>query len=299
MNFKPAILISMILMGAVPTFAQDASEELAKETKNAFKKRLKEDNNANKLQYSFFAHKPFYILPYSYSFNPTRRSDTSLSEVDRTEVKFQFSFKLNILDSFYNDYLRLSFAYTNLSFWQLYNIDNSKPFRETNHEPDFFLEFKPDGISSLKNSTIYRLGVVHQSNGQNVELSRGWNRVYAQILTELKYTNLSLMVWDRIPEKAKESPTDPEGDDNPDITDFMGHFELRASSKFKENTLSVILRNNLQKNNRGAVEMSFSFPIGTKFKGYLQYFNGFGESLIDYDSSIQRFGVGIVMADWL
>lgn len=279
--------------------AQETKVEIPSETENAYKNRLREDNNANKLQYSFFAHKPFYFLPYTYSFNPARNSTSSLNKVQRAEAKFQFSFKINILRSFYNDHLRLSFAYTNLSFWQLYNENESRPFRETNHEPDLFLEFKPDGISSLEKSTYYRLGIVHQSNGQDVELSRSWDRVYAQVNTELKYTTFSLTLWERIHEKQKESPSDPEGDDNPDITKFMGNFELRASTKFKDNTLSVRFRNNLRQDNKGAVEVTYSFPIGTKFRGYLQFFNGYGESLIDYDSSIQRVGIGIAMADWL
>ena len=295
------LLISLLLFSALPltSHAQNTEEQIAKETTGAYKERLKEDNNANKLQYSFFAHKPFYFLPYTYSFNPNTKSSSAMQDTDRTEAKFQFSFKINILSSFYKDYFRLSFAYTNLSFWQLYNVEESKPFRETNHEPELFLEFKPDGVSSLKRSTYYRLGIALQSNGQDVELSRSWNRVYAQINTELKYTTLSLTIWDRIHEEAKESPDDPDGDDNPDITKFMGNFELRASTKFKDNTLSVILRNNLRQDNKGAVEVTYSFPIGTKFKGYFQFFNGYGESLIDYDSSIQRVGIGIAMADWL
>ena len=295
------LIISLLFVLATPlsALAQNTEEQIAKETEEAYKKRLKEDNNANSLQYTFFAHKPFYFLPYTYSFNPNTKSSTTMQEVDRTEAKFQFSFKINILKSFYKDYLRLSFAYTNLSFWQLYNAEESKPFRETNHEPDLFLEFKPDGVTSIKKSTFYRLGIVHQSNGQDVDRSRSWNRVYAQINTELKYTSLSLTVWERLHEKAKDSPNDPDGDDNPNILKYMGHFELRASTKFRDSTLSLLFRNNLREDNKGAVEVTYSFPIGTKFRGYFQFFNGYGESLIDYNGSIQRVGLGIAMADWL
>jgi phospholipase A1/A2 len=291
-----AIQIFLILFSQLGDAQAEAVDAY---TNKYFKKRLQEEYKASQMHYLFSAHKPFYILPFSYNSSPSKGSLSKLSKVDYMEVKFQFSFKVHAIDSFYHDLLQLSFGYTNISFWQLYNKENSSPFRETNHEPEGFLTFYPQGVSSANSNHYYRIGFNHQSNGQDVPASRSWNRAYVQGIFNLGYTMLSLKVWHRFKESPKSSPLETQGDDNPDIVDYMGNFELQFVSKFYKNTLSTIIRNNLRKENRGALEVSWSFPVNGPYKGYLQYFNGYGENLADYNHSTQRIGIGILMGDWL
>ena len=51
----------------------------------------------------------------------------------------------------------------------------------------------------------------------------------------------------------------------------------------------------------GALELSWSFPVFDYpyLKGYLQYFYGYGESLIDYNARTNRFGIGVALNDYL
>jgi phospholipase A1 len=102
---------------------------------------------------------------------------------------------------------------------------------------------------------------------------------------------MDLKVWYRLPE-------DNEDDDNPDINSYMGYFEHRAAYKMEHLTFSGMFRGNPAAGH-GAVELGMSFPIWGRLNGYVQYFNGYGESLIDYDNNIERFGVGILLTDLL
>ena len=46
-------------------------------------------------------------------------------------------------------------------------------------------------------------------------------------------------------------------------------------------------------------ELTWSYPISKVFRVYAQYFNGTGESLIDYDYDMERISIGIALNDYL
>ena len=64
----------------------------------------------------------------------------------------------------------------------------------------------------------------------------------------------------------------------------------------EDRTFSLRLMNNLRSTNRTSVEFGYSFPMGDTIKGFFQYYNGYGESLIDYDRSTTRIGLGFMLA---
>ncbi len=267
----------------------------------SLEKRLAQERQALDNPFVILPHKPNYLLPYSYNSTPNAEPfSISRKDIDQSEVKFQFSFKLPLVRDIFHNNGELFFAYTNLSFWQAYNQDVSSPFRETNHEPELFLAVDNDWRLFGLTNTHNALGIVHQSNGQSGSLSRSWNRVYALLTLSRGDFTLALKPWWRIPESDKETPDDPKGDDNPDIHRYLGYGELYLFYKAGRQTFGVMVRNNLRDDeNRGAVQLDWSFPISDKFKGYVQYFNGYGESLIDYNASSNRIGVGVVLTDWL
>ena len=139
------------------------------------------------------------------------------------------------------------------------------------------------------------LGIVHQSNGRGGVLSRSWNRVFANFIIERGNFALAIKPWWRIPESTSE-------DDNSNITDYLGHGKITAAYKWGENVFSLMLRNNLESGfQRGAAQVSWAFPLGNYpyLKGYVQYFTGYGMSLIDYNEYSNCIGIGISLTDWL
>ncbi len=265
--------------------------------------RLQAEIHSEQHPYLLVAYKQNYILPYSYVTHQNPLYSEHGVYVNHAEAKFQFSFRFPLYpDSLFVEGDGLDLAYTQKSFWQVYN-SQSAPFRETNYDPELFytmpLNSGPDGAD-----TALRFGFEHESNGRgithDVTLSRSWNRVYAKFIYAKDDYIIALRPWYRIPEGAKSSPTDPGGDDNPDIEKYLGYFDLTAALQYKNLEFSLLARDNLRSHpNYGAIELGMSFPLYHKIRGYAQWFNGYGESLIDYNHDINRVGIGFLLTDIL
>jgi len=265
---------------------------------SAITQRLTLEKKQETNPFALLPHKPNYILLSNNLASPNEQPfeqafpDKNI-HIQPWETKFQISLKLPLLHGLFDGNGDLFVAYTNRSFWQQFNKPGSSPFRDSNHEPEIWLSFKNDtSILGLHNSII-RTGVVHQSNGQSGTLSRSWNRVYADFIFEQGNWYFSLKPWWRIPESDNN-------DDNPDIDDYLGNFEFGALYKHGGHTFDLLARNNLDLgDNRGAIQLGWSFPISGNVRGYLQWFNGYGESLIDYNSHSNSIGLGIQLTNWL
>ena len=251
------------------------------------------------------SHRQNYVLPFAHSnnLNPDvyDEIDGWADDFRHGEAIFQMSYKLRLTSvDLFNEYDGLYFGMTLKSWWQVYAKESSRQFRETNYEPELFY-LTPIKANFYGANLGLMLGISHQSNGRSQLLSRSWNRVYLGLVYEREDFALNLRPWYRIQEDPKESPDNAEGDDNPNIEQYMGDFDLTAVKRFgNNNELSVLFRNNLREENRGAIEIGYSFPIPkSHLKGFIQYFNGYGESLIDYDHHQERIGIGVLLTDLL
>ncbi len=273
--------------------AEETASKQGEESESALDRRIEAERKTRYQPFVLTPHKPNYLLPLTYNEHPNNTPiDTSVDgELDNYEIKFQLSVKFPIVSDLFGEQGSVQFAYTNLSFWQAYNDSSSHPFRETVHEPELFLIFQNDWKVLGFDNRLIQLGLDHQSNGQPGDLSRSWNRVYADFIFERGNYYLSFRPWIRIGESGE--------DDNPDIETYMGHGEIRGVYASHNHTVSIMLRNNLSNPNYGAFEIDWSFPMSRRVKWFVQYFNGYGESLIDYNAYVNRIGIGIALTDWL
>ena len=324
-----SLAISILVLPGLPAFAQDEATTAEQCMLDLFKtggneltlgeireqcpdpapsvpvgkaqRRIIEEREASERPFSILAHKPNYVLAAAYNFEGWDSSLYQLKAADPTyenkdvEAQFQISLKVPLARNLFGNHMDIYAAYTNRSFWQMYNREHSEPFRETNHEPEMWLQFRntwsPYGFTNAVNA----VGFIHQSNGQAGSQSRSWNRIFANFIFEKDDFALSFKPWIWVSQNKTES-------DNPDITNFLGHGEFRATWERSDHVVSMMLRNQLESGfDRGAVELSWSIPVFNykSLKGYIQYFYGYGESLIDYDRKVNRIGVGISVTDWI
>ncbi|WP_410209527.1 phospholipase A [Aquirhabdus sp.] len=247
------------------------------------------------------ANKPLYILPVFYntkanttpsSPNPANTVTTPLN-IDDVESKFQFSLKTKALENIFGNNGDLWLGYTQTSRWQVYNADDSRPFRETNYEPEASLIFRTNYNFLGLDGRLFGLTLNHQSNGRALPLSRSWNRAILNIGLERGDWVVMLRPWYRIPESKAD-------DDNPDISNYLGRGDLQITRKWNNQEFSLMLRHSLKTGDKshGAAQLDWTFPLQGNLRGFVQVFNGYGESLIDYNHQSTYVGLGVSLLNW-
>ncbi len=228
--------------------------------------------------------------------NPDNRVPPTY-DLNQGEAKFQISFKTLALSERLLPYRNsLWFGYTQQSYWQIFDGEHSRPFRESNYEPELIFSHRmsdPGSASPGLRVAFLNLGVVHQSNGQSDPRSRSWNRVYGQVALVDRLSGDSsyavlLRPWWRFPENRAT-------DDNPDITHYLGYGEIEALYWKGHYLVSLLAR-------KRSIQADLSTPLpfltaeaAHSLQLHFQVFTGYGESLIDYNQRHTTIGMGIAV----
>ena len=243
------------------------------------------------------------INPLPTSPNPENNATTP-HDFRTTETRLQVSIRTKLAQGLLaareNGLDSLWFAYTQQSYWQLFSPGLSRPFRSTDHEPEFIyvapLQPAKAGEWRLR---FGGLGIVHQSNGQSLPLSRSWNRVYLLAGAEHDRLQLHARIWHRLHE-------DPANDDNPDITDFIGRGELVATwHQSRTNLFSATARHSLRSPGRGSLRLEWFRTLADPGEGppsglqlHTELFTGYGDTLLEYNHKRTVFSVGLSLVEW-
>lgn len=247
------------------------------------------------------SYQPVYLMPGFWTSNKNElpesenpnNIETEKQNLTSTEAKFQLSLKTKAVENILGDNGDLWLGYTQSSRWQVYNSEESRPFRETNYEPEASLIFRTNYDLLGLNWRMLGLTINHQSNGRSDPLSRSWNRVMLNLGFEKDNFALMVRPWYRFEERRED-------DNNPEIKNYIGRGDMTAFYRYKEHDFSLMLRHTLKggDENRGAVQFDWSFPISGRLRGQFQLFDGYGESLIDYNHRATYVGLGVSLMNW-
>lgn len=205
---------------------------------------------------------------------------------ENSNVKFQISIaqKLTKATLPWETYLYL--FYTQKVFWNV--LENSMPMTDLNFNPGIGLT-KP---MFLKSRYIGNLNMVveHESNGRDGLASRSWNKVTfgADIMVDPNFV-VSGKLWIPI----------VDGENNRDILKYcgIGRFGWQWRDKAQKLSVSVNLtaRTDGFFNFNTCIEAAWRWSTRSNQYLFLQYYNGYGEGLLDYNVYHNQLRLGIVI----
>jgi outer membrane phospholipase A len=215
-----------------------------------------------------------------------------------TNARFQLSLKFRISPPADNDaptfWNNIYFGYTQTSVWDIGK--DSAPFRDTSYKPAlFWLSDRVWESADQRTSAGFEGGLEHESNGQGGADSRAVNSIYLRPTLRYRFGDGSTLSF-----TPKIRPKMWDGE-NPDLADYRGHVDyLLRWAQDDGLMLSALAR---QGSKQGSLQLDAAYPLRklglSGINGYLhmQYFTGYGETLLDYNqraASQLRIGLMIV-----
>jgi len=236
---------------------------------------------------------------------------------NNAQAKFQISMKFQVLEpNLYvlkHNIFPAYVAYTQKTLWNV--GQQSRPFEESAINPEFFLDYPVNAVITgrFKLRNIVISPIEHESNGLAGDQSRSWNRQYVLIKfgleskEKLEVTNsflsdkalLYIKLWQASSYSDQTAYLQSIGS-NDKFLDYMGQGEIGVSVRnflwggsIRNHQLDIktpIFRD--YKKNSYEVEFRQQLP-NMNFALYLQYWYGYGETLMRFDQFGRRSFVGL------
>ncbi len=203
-----------------------------------------------------------------------------------TNIKFQISVAQRLTRSTlpWGTYLYL--FYSQKCFWNV--LENSMPMTDLNFNPGIGLT-KP---LFVKNRYIGKLTfmIEHESNGRDSIQSRSWNRV---ALAANVFVTKNLMVHGKIWAPIVD------GENNRDIVDYCGFWQtgvqVVSDNRRFSGGITMVKRKGWNLNANIIIDLSYRiFKRDNQFL-FLQYYNGYGEGLLEYNKFHSQLRIGLLI----
>jgi phospholipase A1 len=262
-----------------------------------YSQRWELDKADKKGTFRLISYKPIYLTAGRISSNPNKQpksentdySDTENAPYNNVEAKFQLSFKTKVVQDLFWGKGDIWIGYTQKAHWQIYNTDISRAFRELNYEPELIFKY-PIHIKFFSGQfKSIGFSLNHQSNGKDLPGSRSWNRIIFHSGYQINNWIITLNPWIRVPDDE---------DENPKITKYIGNGELNIAYTYNKHQFYSIITHPFASFERGSIQLNYVFPIKEHLRGQIQAFEGYGETMIDYNHRQTTLGIGISFADW-
>lgn len=303
MNYKQLLFTIALVYFCVVSQQLHAQKDpffAKKSTFSTLSERWELDSASRRGTFLITPYKPVYATAGRWSNNP---NEQPVSEnpaynypfqipLGKYEARFQLSLKVKVLQGIFGKQGDLWVGYTQKSHWQVYNSSFSRPFRETNYEPEIILNFATNFSVLGLNTKMLGIALTHQSNGRAIPLSRSWNRVIVQAGFERDKWTVLLRPWWRLPDSE---------DENPAVADYIGRGDATVIYHTGAHIFSLTGSHSLRggDKSRGQVQFDWVFPVTGNLRGDLQILHGYGETLIDYNHKQTTIGLAVSLINWL
>jgi phospholipase A1 len=186
-------------------------------------------------------------------------------------------------------------AYTQVSLWD-WNAPSS-PFYDTSYKPEFFYAFK--NVTRARPANWWQLdlqgGLKHESNGKDGANSRSLGTAYFRpTLTVGRDDGLQFALQPRVWTYLGGLS------DNPDIADYRGYADLRLVAGWKRGLQLSALGQMGKNGNHPGLQLDLTYPTMKFFGSFalyldVQYFTGYGESLLGYNKRSDEIRAGFAL----
>ena len=202
-----------------------------------------------------------------------------------SDVKFQISLAIRLTDTVLPWDSFVFLMYTQKTLWNVFQ--NSMPMRDLNFNPG--IGWSKPFFSKDRYVGKLTLLVEHESNGRDGDESRSWNRISI-------YGSTIIDEWLMVHAKFWIPVID--GMNNKDILDYCGIYQhgvviTTPNKKFSFGITSV-KRKGWNLNFNTIFDFSWRVHEKSNLNLFAQYYNGYGENLLDYNQFHSRLRVGII-----